>query len=195
MFLIERYRHPRTKAMGDTSICTADPADGQSPQQALLACAWQLGAKVSCETVTGIISLTPSQASPDQLLTCNRHHWGIENGLHHRRDTTYGEDASRVRTGSAPASSPRSTTWSSACSTALGTPTMPVPGVISAGTTPASSAPLNSSACDQNDTCELHHKIRTLTSALGEADGPRADLGCRLQNPACEWCCRCIMEQ
>ncbi|WP_398948077.1 hypothetical protein [Streptomyces sp. BK340] len=29
-------------------------------------------------------------------------HWGIENKIHHVRDTTYAEDASRVRTGTAP---------------------------------------------------------------------------------------------
>jgi len=102
MFLIERYRHPRTKAMGDTSICTTGPGGGQDAGQALFRCAAALGAKVSCETVTGIISLTAGQASPPQVLTYNRDHWGIENGLHHRRDTTYGEDASRVRTGGAP---------------------------------------------------------------------------------------------
>jgi len=104
MFLIERYRHPRTRAMGDTSICRAGPADGHGhgAADALLACARQLGAKVSCESVTGITCLTPGQASPAQLLTHNRNHWAIENGLHHRRDTTYAEDASRVRAGSAP---------------------------------------------------------------------------------------------
>jgi predicted transposase YbfD/YdcC len=31
-----------------------------------------------------------------------RNHWGIENGLHHIRDVTLGEDACRVRCGSAP---------------------------------------------------------------------------------------------
>jgi len=102
MFLIERYRHPRTRVMGDTSICRTGHAGGQTAGQHLLACARQLGAKVSCEAVTGITCLTPRQASPAQLLTHNRHHWGIENGLHHRRDTTYGEDGSRVRTGGAP---------------------------------------------------------------------------------------------
>src|SRR6266542_1222129 len=45
---------------------------------------------------------TPRQAGPADILTHNRDHWAIENGLHHRRDTTYGEDASRVRTGNAP---------------------------------------------------------------------------------------------
>ncbi len=99
MFLIERYRHPRTRAMGDISACRAG---GPDAGQHLLACARQLGAKVSCESVTGITSLTAGRAGPAGLLAHNRNHWAIENGLHHRRDTTYGEDASRVRAGAAP---------------------------------------------------------------------------------------------
>lgn len=87
--------------MGDISICSSRPA-GQDAARDLLACARQLGAKMSCESVTGITSLTPAKASPAGLLTHNRSHWGIENGLHHRRDTTYGEDASQIRTGGAP---------------------------------------------------------------------------------------------
>ncbi len=104
IFLIERYRHPRTRAMGDISACHAGRAgrDGRYAGQALLACARQLGAKVSCEAVTGIISVPARRAGPADLLTINRRHWGIENGLHHRRDTTYGEDASTVRAGTAP---------------------------------------------------------------------------------------------
>ncbi len=98
IFLIERYRHPRTRAMGDISACHA----GRDAGQALLACAAQLGVKVSCEAVTGIISVPARRAGPADLLTINRRHWGIENGLHHRRDTTYGEDASTVRAGTAP---------------------------------------------------------------------------------------------
>ena len=31
-----------------------------------------------------------------------RSHWGIENGLHHRRDVSLHEDASQVRMGQAP---------------------------------------------------------------------------------------------
>ena len=31
-----------------------------------------------------------------------RGHWGIENGLHYRRDVTRGEDHSRIRKGVAP---------------------------------------------------------------------------------------------
>ena len=100
MFLIERCRHLRTRAMGDISACRAGGGQESGPE--LLTCARQLGAKVSCEAVTGITSLSAGQASPARLLTHNRHHWGIENGLHHRRDTTYGEDASPVRAGAAP---------------------------------------------------------------------------------------------
>jgi predicted transposase YbfD/YdcC len=36
------------------------------------------------------------------LLELVRDHWGIENRLHYVRDVTFGEDASRVRSGSAP---------------------------------------------------------------------------------------------
>ncbi len=38
----------------------------------------------------------------EQLLRHARGHWGIENELHYVRDVTMGEDASHIRTGSAP---------------------------------------------------------------------------------------------
>jgi predicted transposase YbfD/YdcC len=44
----------------------------------------------------GLTSLTPRQASPDQLLTCQRKYWQIETGLHYRRDVTFHEDATRM---------------------------------------------------------------------------------------------------
>ena len=50
----------------------------------------------------GVTSLTPAKASPARLAALARAEWTIENGLHYRRDVTLGEDASRVRTGSAP---------------------------------------------------------------------------------------------
>ena len=50
----------------------------------------------------GITSLPASLADPRRLLSLVRGHWGIENGLHHRRDATMGEDHSPLRMGWAP---------------------------------------------------------------------------------------------
>src|SRR5271166_109236 len=94
MMLIERYRHP-VRGSEATAACRAA---GDDPRMA--GCA--AGAKISCETVLALTALTPAQAGPEFLLARNRSHWGIENGLHLRRDTTYAEDASRLRAGSAP---------------------------------------------------------------------------------------------
>lgn len=54
------------------------------------------------ETVRGITSLSPERADAARLLELTRGHWDIENGLHYRRDVTMGEDASRIRKGTAP---------------------------------------------------------------------------------------------
>lgn len=51
---------------------------------------------MTAETVYGITSLTPQQASAAQLLEWTRAYWGIENGLHYRRDKTLAEDATRM---------------------------------------------------------------------------------------------------
>ena len=48
-----------------------------------------------------ITSLTAAQATPAELADYVRGHWSIE-ALHHVRDVTYTEDASRIRTGNAP---------------------------------------------------------------------------------------------
>jgi hypothetical protein len=58
--------------------------------------------KKTRESVYGITSLTPERANAQRLLDLTRGHWGIENGLHYKRDVTMGEDASRVRKGVAP---------------------------------------------------------------------------------------------
>lgn len=52
-------------------------------------------------TVYAVTSLTAVQAHPARLADHVRGHWGIE-ALHHIRDTTFAEDASQVRTGTAP---------------------------------------------------------------------------------------------
>lgn len=54
------------------------------------------------EVVYGITSLSTLAADAEMLLGYTRGHWGIENGLHHTRDVTLGEDRCRVRRGRAP---------------------------------------------------------------------------------------------
>ena len=49
--------------------------------------------KVICEVQYG---LTEEKASPKRLLEIVRSEWGIENGLHYRRDVTYKEDETRM---------------------------------------------------------------------------------------------------
>lgn len=53
------------------------------------------------ELVYGLTSLLPSRASPARLLKLTREYWGIENGLHYRRDVTFHEDETRLTVGQA----------------------------------------------------------------------------------------------
>ena len=48
------------------------------------------------EVQYGLTSLTPAEASPERLLEIVRSEWGIENGLHYRRDKTFHEDQTRM---------------------------------------------------------------------------------------------------
>jgi predicted transposase YbfD/YdcC len=50
----------------------------------------------------GLTSLPAAVASPERLLALVRGQWGIENGLHYRRDATLREDHSQLRMGHAP---------------------------------------------------------------------------------------------
>jgi hypothetical protein len=58
--------------------------------------------QTTVEVTYGITSLPPERADAARLLGLVRDHWRIENCLHYVRDVTLGEDASRVRKGSAP---------------------------------------------------------------------------------------------
>lgn len=53
--------------------------------------------KVMEETNYGVTSLSRDEADPARLLQVGRAHWGIENGLHYRRDETFREDRCRLR--------------------------------------------------------------------------------------------------
>ena len=48
------------------------------------------------EVQYGLTSLSAAQASPERLLEIVRSEWGIENGLHYRRDVTFHEDQTRM---------------------------------------------------------------------------------------------------
>ena len=58
--------------------------------------------KLTVETRYGFTSLPPSAANAARLLEITRAHWGIENGLHYRRDVTLDEDACQLRRGHGP---------------------------------------------------------------------------------------------
>lgn len=48
------------------------------------------------QVVYGLTSLDAQRAKPEKLLALSRRYWGIENGLHYRRDVTLHEDATRL---------------------------------------------------------------------------------------------------
>ena len=56
-----------------------------------------LTGEVRREVVYGLTSLAVAQADPKRLLSLTRQYWGIENGLHYRRDKSLHEDATRMR--------------------------------------------------------------------------------------------------
>lgn len=58
--------------------------------------------ETTVEVAYYITSLGRDRADATRPGKLIRSHWGIENRLHHVRDVTFGEDASRVRRGSSP---------------------------------------------------------------------------------------------
>jgi predicted transposase YbfD/YdcC len=57
--------------------------------------------RVRKEINYGVTSLSEKRTSPAKLLELVRAYWGIENGLHYRRDVTFNEDRCRLRLGHA----------------------------------------------------------------------------------------------
>jgi predicted transposase YbfD/YdcC len=53
------------------------------------------------QVVYGLTSLSSKEAPPEKLLSLVRNYWGIESGLHYRRDVTLREDATRLTVGGA----------------------------------------------------------------------------------------------
>ncbi len=53
--------------------------------------------EVRHKIVYGITGLTAQKADGKRLNTLVRQYWGIENGLHYRRDKSLQEDATRMR--------------------------------------------------------------------------------------------------
>ena len=51
------------------------------------------------EITYGITSLQPQKANPKKILELNKTYWGIESGLHYRRDVTLQEDYTRLTVG------------------------------------------------------------------------------------------------
>jgi hypothetical protein len=86
--------------------------------------------------VHAVTSLTAAQASPARLADYVRGHWGIE-ALHHVRDTTFAEDASQLRTGTAPrAMASLRNPWPSASCAPAATATSPQPCAATPATPP-----------------------------------------------------------
>lgn len=57
--------------------------------------------KEEIEVAYGLTSLSRTEASAERLLYLTRTYWGIENGLHGRRDVTFREDRTRLTRGKA----------------------------------------------------------------------------------------------
>jgi predicted transposase YbfD/YdcC len=52
--------------------------------------------ETSTETAFYAASFAATSRTPEQVLTCVRNHWHIENGLHHRKDRSMDEDRNRA---------------------------------------------------------------------------------------------------
>jgi len=92
-----RAAHPQSRHRAPLRVSAYHPGHPGHPQgRDLSTRRWRT------VVVYAVTSLTFAQAGPARLADLIRGHWAIENGLHHVRDVTFAEDASQLRTGTAP---------------------------------------------------------------------------------------------
>jgi predicted transposase YbfD/YdcC len=97
------HTHEKNRSRIETRTLTASSLLAESSDWPHLAQVFKLtrvfralgSDQVQTHVIYGLTSLTRNQASPAQLLDLVREHWGIENGLHYRRDVTLQEDRLR----------------------------------------------------------------------------------------------------
>ncbi|MGW2818746.1 ISAs1 family transposase [Streptomyces sp. NPDC001415] len=123
--------------------------------------------KISIRTVYAVTSLTAEQATPAELARLIRSHWKIE-ALHHVRDVTFAEDASHLRTGSAPAPwRPGATSPSAPLAPPGRAASPPASGTTPA--TPADRSPSSDSHDHETDVTRLRRSLGPAPSAHGRS--------------------------
>lgn len=94
----------RTETRTIKVLPVPDHLDFPHAQQAVLierATSGRGHGKIHCYAELGVTSAPQAIASASDLARITRDHWGVE-AMHHVRDVTYDEEASRVRTGGSP---------------------------------------------------------------------------------------------
>ncbi|MGW1047233.1 hypothetical protein ACWD40_47915, partial [Streptomyces sp. NPDC002547] len=97
--------------------------------------------KLTIERIYLVTSLPPGAATGSELAVWIRGHWHIENQLHHVRDRTFHEDASKIRTRNLPRVMAGCATSPSASTVKTATPTSPPPSAAPVATTSGPSPP------------------------------------------------------
>ncbi|NEA48014.1 ISAs1 family transposase [Streptomyces sp. SID10815] len=102
---IERTRAHHRDEISRQKTAAFAHIDYPHARQALQAMRWRrdLGTgKLTIERIHLVTSLPPGAAGGSELTARIRSHWRIENQLHHVRDRTFQEDASKIRTRNLP---------------------------------------------------------------------------------------------